>query len=352
MAASLNFLLLLISSVLLASQFSVYEAANDGLLANGLSIDFHKSTCPQLESIVRTQLKKVYKQEIGQAAGILRLHFHDCFVRGCDASVLFDGSASGPSEKDTPPNFTLRPEAFKIIEDLRERIHSKCGRVVSCADITTLATRDAIFLSGGPDYKVPLGRRDGLNFATRNETLANLPGPSSTADFLLRSLGNKTFDATEVVALSGAHTIGRSHCNSFTRRLYPNQDPTMDQTFAKTLKSICPELNTNTTTFLDLRTPNTFDNKYYIDLINRQGLFTSDQDLFTDKRTSGIVKSFAENQSLFFDKFVQSMIKMSQLNVLTGNQGEIRAKCSVRNKDNASLIKSVGEEVVEDLSVF
>ncbi|KAJ7969786.1 Peroxidase [Quillaja saponaria] len=351
MAASFTSLVFIFS--LLASQLFVYQAtAEDAPLVNGLSWNFHKSTCPKLESIVRNQLKKVYKKDIGQAAGILRLHFHDCFVQGCDASVLLEGSASGPSEQDTPPNLTLRPEAFKIIEDLRQRIHKICGRTVSCADITTLATRDAIFFSGGPDYAVPLGRRDGLNFATRNETLANLPGPSSTADALLRSLGNKTFDATEVVALSGAHTIGRSHCNSFTRRLYPNQDPTLEQNFANNLKAICPELNTNTTTFLDFRTPNTFDNKYYIDLINRQGLFTSDQDLFTDSRTSGIVRSFAENQSLFFEKFVQSMIKMSQLKVLTGNQGEIRAKCSVRNTDNASFFKSVVEEVVEDVSVF
>ncbi|KAJ7974024.1 Peroxidase [Quillaja saponaria] len=354
--ASYNSLLLL-SSLLLGSYFcSVSEAATDAPVIKGLSWTFYDSSCPQLEDIVRKELKKVFKKDIGQAAGLLRLHFHDCFVQGCDGSVLLDGSTSGPSEQDAPPNLTLRPRAFEIIDDLRARIHKKCGRVVSCADITALAARDSVVLSGGPDYQVPLGRRDGLGFATRNATLANLPPPSGTADVILRSLASKSFDATDVVALSGAHTIGISHCSSFTGRLYPTQDPTLEQTFAKNLKVVCPTPTTNSTTALDLRTPNKFDNKYYLDLMNRQGLFTSDQDLFTDKRTKEIVKSFALDQSLFFDKFVKAVIKMGQLSVLTGNKGEIRSKCSVRNKDNASHLKTVVEEVVEevveDLSVF
>ncbi len=66
-------------------------------------------------------------------------------MQGCDASVLLDGSASGPSEQEAPPNLTLRPEAFEIIEDLRELVHKQCGRVVSCADITAIAAREAVF---------------------------------------------------------------------------------------------------------------------------------------------------------------------------------------------------------------
>jgi peroxidase len=67
-------------------------------------------------------------------------------MQGCDASVLLDESASGPSEKNASANQFLRKEAYKIIEDLRERVHKKCGRVVSCADITALAARDSVVL--------------------------------------------------------------------------------------------------------------------------------------------------------------------------------------------------------------
>ncbi|KAJ6391860.1 hypothetical protein OIU77_025760 [Salix suchowensis] len=105
--------------------------------------------------------------------------------KGCDGSVLLDGSASGPSEQDAPPNLTLRAKAFEIIDDLRERIHKECGRVVSCSDILAIAALDSVYLSGGPDYDVPLGRRDGLNFATQNATLQNLPPPFANADTIL-----------------------------------------------------------------------------------------------------------------------------------------------------------------------
>ena len=67
-------------------------------------------------------------------------------MQGCDASVLLDGSASGPSEQDARPNLTLRAKAFEIIEALRELIHKECGRIVSCADIVALAARDSVVL--------------------------------------------------------------------------------------------------------------------------------------------------------------------------------------------------------------
>ncbi|OIT04415.1 PREDICTED: peroxidase 12-like [Nicotiana attenuata] len=344
---SSTFELLFISSLLLFSQFFVSEAQGLPPVVKGLSWTFFQSSCPKLESIVRKRLEKVFKDDVGQAAGLLRLHFHDCFVQGCDGSVLLDGSAGGPSEKTAIPNLTLRKESFKIIDDLRERVHKECGRIVSCSDITALAARDAVVLTGGPNYVVPLGRRDGQNFATEQATLDNLVAPTANTTTLLTRLATKGFDPTDVVALSGAHTIGISHCTSFTERLYPNQDSTMDKTFANNLKTSCPTTNSNNTVNMDILSPNVFDNKYYVDLINRKGLFTSDQDLFTDRRTKNIVTSFSANQTLFFNKFVNAMIKMGQLNVLTGGQGEIRAKCSVRNKDK--LLAAVVEGLEKTL---
>nr|AAA98491.1 anionic peroxidase [Petroselinum crispum] len=340
-ANGLGFLFLLALSLLfISSQLYVSATYSTVPAVKGLEYNFYHSSCPKLETVVRKHLKKVFKEDVGQAAGLLRLHFHDCFVQGCDASVLLDGSASGPSEQDAPPNLSLRSKAFEIIDDLRKLVHDKCGRVVSCADLTALAARDSVHLSGGPDYEVPLGRRDGLNFATTEATLQNLPAPSSNADSLLTALATKNLDATDVVALSGGHTIGLSHCSSFSDRLYPSEDPTMDAEFAQDLKNICPP-NSNNTTPQDVITPNLFDNSYYVDLINRQGLFTSDQDLFTDTRTKEIVQDFASDQELFFEKFVLAMTKMGQLSVLAGSEGEIRADCSLRNADNPSFPASV-----------
>ncbi|KAK1435501.1 hypothetical protein QVD17_01265 [Tagetes erecta] len=338
--------------LLLSCNTIIISHAQTPAPAPGLSYTFYRTTCPQLESIIQQNLRTVFASDIGQAAGLLRLHFHDCFVQGCDGSVLLNGSASGPSEQDAPPNLTLRAQAFAIIENLRRLVHNACGRVVSCSDITALAARDAVFLSGGPNYSLPLGRRDGLTFATRNATLANLPPPTANTSTLLNSLGQKGFTPTDVVALSGGHTIGISHCTSFTGRLYPTRDPTMDQTFFNNLRITCPAINSTNTTFMDIRSPNVFDNRYYVDLMNRQGLFTSDQDLYTDSRTRSIVTSFAVNQTLFYQNFVSAMIKMAQLSVLTGTQGEIRANCSRRNSNDLFILPTMENDQDEKLASY
>ncbi|CAL9110692.1 unnamed protein product [Musa textilis] len=313
-------------------------------IATGLSFDFYKFTCPKVEPLVRNFLAQLFKKDVGLAAALLRVHFHDCFVQGCDGSILLDGSAGGPSEKNAPPNLTLRPAAFKAINDLQTLISKACGQVVSCSDISALAARDSVFLSGGPDYRVPLGRRDGLNFATRDAVLSFLPPPTSTVTELINALAKLKLDTTDLVTLSGGHTIGIGHCASFQDRLFPSQDPTLEPTFAKNLYRTCPVKDTTNTTVNDIRTPNTFDNKYYVDLVSKQGLFTSDQGLFGDSRTKPLVSSFAVNQPLFFDKFVYSMTKMGQLSVLTGKQGEIRKNCSALNSGKKVLWSVVDGE--------
>jgi len=97
------------------------------------------------ESIVRSFVQDAVRRDVGLAAGLLRLHFHDCFVQGCDASVLLDGSATGPGEQQAPPNLTLRPTAFKAINDIHDRLQKECGgAVVSCSDVLALAARDSV----------------------------------------------------------------------------------------------------------------------------------------------------------------------------------------------------------------
>ncbi|KAL5228964.1 hypothetical protein ABZP36_017229 [Zizania latifolia] len=318
-------------------------------VAKGLSFDFYKSSCPKAESIVREFLKKAISKDVGLAAALIRLHFHDCFVQGCDGSILLSKIRPGEdSEQEAPPNTSLRPSAFKAVNDIRALLHKACGLVVSCSDIVTLAARDSVKLGGGPDYKVPLGRRDGLTFATRDKVLDALPPPTSHVPALVKALGKLNLDPTDLVALSGAHTVGIAHCTSFDGRLFPQVDDTMDKWFASHLKlTACPVANiTTNTTVNDIRTPNTFDNKYYVDLLNRQGLFTSDQDLFVNATTKPLVTKFAVDQSAFFDQFVYSIVKMGQIEVLTGSQGQIRANCSVRNP-GAGLPWSAVETVVE-----
>jgi peroxidase len=114
-------------------------------VAPGLSFDFYKRSCPRAEAVVRSFVREAVRRDAGLAAGLLRLHFHDCFVQGCDASVLLEGSATGPGEKQAPPNLRLRPSALKAINDIHDRLNRECGgAVVSCSDVLALAARDSV----------------------------------------------------------------------------------------------------------------------------------------------------------------------------------------------------------------
>jgi peroxidase len=72
--------------------------------------------------------------------------------------------------------------------------------------------------------------------------------------------------------------------------------------------------------------PNTFENIYFSNLQTNEGLLHSDQELLstTGEDTIDIVNNFSANQTAFFASFVVSMIKMGNISVLTGIEGEIR----------------------------
>lgn len=289
----------------------------------GLSPDFHAASCPQLENIVRSAVQAALQREIALAAGLLRIFFHDCFPQGCDASVLLKGSNT---EQEMGPNTTLQPRALQLIEDIRAKVHAACGPTVSCADITALATRDAVVASGGPSYDVPQGQLDSFAPASEND-VNNLPSPAtaSISDLMSAFSSRGLRDLADLVALSGAHTVGRAHCPFFADR-----SGRQDDTFSRKLAANCskhPDRLQN----LDVITPDLFDNSYYIALTFNQGVFTSDMALIKDRSTAPIVRQFARSKDAFFAQFASSMVKLGKAPRPAGNVGEIRRSCFRRN---------------------
>lgn len=111
-------------------------------------------------------------------------------------------------------------------------------------------------------------------------------------------------------------------------------DPTLNATYANTLKQRCPKGgDTRSLIDLDEQSSLTFDNKYFSNLQNQRGLLQTDQELFSTKgaETVAIVNRFASSQSQFFSSFAKAMIKMGNLNPLTGTNGEIRLDCKKVN---------------------
>ncbi|CAI0433623.1 unnamed protein product [Linum tenue] len=110
-----------------------------------LSANFYSTSCPNLLTIVRNQMTQAVNNDARMAASILRLFFHDCFVNGCDASVLLDDTTTLTGEKNAGPNQnSLR--GFAVIDNIKTRVEAACNATVSCADILALAARDGVVL--------------------------------------------------------------------------------------------------------------------------------------------------------------------------------------------------------------
>ncbi|KNA06124.1 hypothetical protein SOVF_183950 [Spinacia oleracea] len=301
-----------------------------------LKVGFYNQSCKSAERIVNEEVSKGFMTDKGVAPGLVRLHFHDCFVRGCDGSVLIDSTSTNTAEKDSPANNpSLR--GFEIIDNAKTRLETECKGVVSCADILAFAARDSVAITGGPTYDVPGGRRDG-RVSLASEVLRDIPAPSLNVNQLTQSFANKKLTQEEMVTLSGAHTIGRTHCTSINNRIYNfngtnGGDPTLDSKYAGQLQQQCPQGSTDSTLVvpMDPNNPLVTDVGYYQDILANRGLFTSDQTLLTNNNTASEVNQNAGSQLLWMRKFAAAMVKMGQIDVLTGTTGEIRINCRVIN---------------------
>ncbi|KAJ4887536.1 Peroxidase 72 [Raphanus sativus] len=329
MALPLNILIAALSLIVLSPLGFCSKTYESG---GYLFPQFYDHSCPKAQEIVQSIVAKAFAHDPRMPASLLRLHFHDCFVKGCDASILLDSSGTIISEKRSNPNRNSA-RGFELIEEIKHALEQECPETVSCADILALAARDSTVITGGPRWEVPLGRRDARG-ASLSGSNNDIPAPNNTFQTILTKFKRQGLDLVDLVSLSGSHTIGDSRCTSFRQRLYNQSgngkpDLTLNQYYASVLRKQCPRSGGDQNLFaLDLATQFKFDNQYFKNLIMYKGLLSSDEVLFTENRESKeLVKLYAENEEAFFEQFGKSMVKMGNISPLTGGRGEIRRIC-------------------------
>ncbi|KAB1224591.1 Peroxidase 2 [Morella rubra] len=286
--------------------------------------DFYDKSCPVALSTIKWVVEAAVNKEPRMAASLLRLHFHDCFVNGCDGSILLDPTSTIDSEKNAVPNLNS-VRGFEVVDNIKSEVDKACGSsVVSCADILAIAARDSVVLQGGPTWEVQLGRRDST---TASRTTANtaIPSPLSDLPALIDNFKNQGLDETDLVALSGGHTIGYARCLAFRNRIY--NDTNIDSEFADSLKFECPSSGGDSNLAPLDPTTESFDMEYFRNLVEKKGLLHSDQALFNGGSTDALVEKYSSDAIAFSNAFAKSMVKMGNIKPLTGNEGEIRLNC-------------------------
>ncbi|CAL5375785.1 unnamed protein product [Camellia sinensis] len=233
--------------------------------SGSLEYDFYRESCPQAQKIIRSS---VARSDVAPVP--LRLVFHDCFIEGCDESVLFDAIDGVDSEKESPPNEPLK--GFDLIDIIKSKLEEACPGAVSCADILVLTARESVvlicylslslslsslsshlelyleFQGGGPFY-LKTGRRDS-NLSFSEIATYELPSPQDDLPQTITSFASRGFDERETVSLLGAHSIGTIGGKFILNRLYnfgwtDEPDPTIDIEVVNLLRSRCNNSRTS-----------------------------------------------------------------------------------------------------------
>ncbi|CAL1372599.1 unnamed protein product [Linum trigynum] len=294
-----------------------------------LKVGYYAKSCPNAEAIVKKVMDQVMDVAPSLSGPLLRMHFHDCFVRGCDGSLLINSTKNNTAEKDSPPNFTLR--GYGVIDRVKEALEKECPGVVSCADTLAIVARDVTVATKGMYWEVETGRRDGrVSILTDAFTL--IP-PSANISTLISGFKARGLSVKDLVVLQGSHTIGISHCSSFTNRIYNftgkgDVDPTLDSEYIPRLRSKCRSPADQTTVVeMDPGSFKTFDDGYFKLVAKRRALFQSDAAMLDNAETKAYVEKSVTAGSTFLKDFGESMVKMGRIGVLTGRAGEIRKVC-------------------------
>ncbi|XP_039050952.1 putative L-ascorbate peroxidase 6 [Hibiscus syriacus] len=219
---------------------------------------------------IKEEISKVVTK--GKAAGVLRLVFHDAGTfemnentGGMNGSVVY--------ELERPENAGLK-KSVKVLEKAKKEIDSI--RSVSWADMIAVGGAEAVSVCGGPKIPVTLGRLD----SGEPDPEGKLPQESLDAAGLKQCFRQKGFSTQELVALSGAHTIGGKGFGS----------------------------------------PVAFDNSYFKILLEKPwnssaGMSTmiglpSDHAIVEDDECLRWIAKYAKNQDMFFEDFKNSYIKL------------------------------------------
>lgn len=264
---------------------------------------------------------------------LLRLAFHDCVTRdgaegGSNGSVRF--------ELDWRENRHL-----DVAISALDPIHQSVGSDLSYADLIVLAGAEAVAAAGGPtismrelgtgridaskadprSLRAPvIGGRDPCPPAPaecRSRISSTLPEPGLSTDGMRAYFRRLGFSDDELVALCGAHSLGRHASLLGVSRECLRMKPAMSDACIETGKRL-PFVSSH---------PDQFDNSYFAALLRWRAqslepgeayFIPTDVTLVLDPVFRRIVMRFARDESAFFNAWRRAYVKLAHIGFTQG----------------------------------
>ena len=280
--------------------------------------DLQRSLSSSSSSLVRRSTADCLQKDPTLAGGILRLAFHDAATVECDRGGTYTGGPNGSIKYEvgwSENRGISRP--LSVLEDIHDSVGERVG--LSLADCIALAGAESVAFAGGPRIPIKLGRVDTMKSDARKRRKAlrqstdrslvetTLPSAGLDSDGLRLYFGALGFTESELVALCGAHDLGR-HVTLLD----------MDKGCLKNLTRDCLE---NAPTLMPFVTdePDKLSNTYFKKLLlwNEQKItlgevafIPTDVDLVVDEGLRVYVQDFARDEQLFFSTFKTAYQKL------------------------------------------
>eukprot|EP00232_Nephroselmis_pyriformis_P025959 CAMPEP_0182859256 /NCGR_PEP_ID=MMETSP0034_2-20130328/4181_1 /TAXON_ID=156128 /ORGANISM="Nephroselmis pyriformis, Strain CCMP717" /LENGTH=336 /DNA_ID=CAMNT_0024990827 /DNA_START=108 /DNA_END=1114 /DNA_ORIENTATION=+ len=231
----------------------------------------HHGRAYSVES-VSNDLRELYKSNQCMPL-MLRLAWHDAGTYSkWDKTGGANGSIRFPPEREHPANAGLRG-AMDLLEPIKAKHH------ISYADLYQLAAYVGVQVAGGPEIPFRAGRPDAYPSETTPD--GRLPDAAQGREHLRDVFYRMGFTDREVVALSGAHTLGRGH-----KDRSGHVGPWTER-------------------------PLEFSNDYFELLLEggRAGLLAlpTDKALLNSKEMRTWVQAYADDKALFFEDFAAAV---------------------------------------------
>lgn len=194
---------------------------------------------------------------------------------------------------------------------------------ISYGDLWCLAGVEAVKAMGGPDVPIKFGRLDHTDDSNVPPN-GRLPDGAKGTPHLRDIFYRMGFNDQEIVALSGAHNLGRCHADrsGFEGKWVHGSPIKFSNSYYKLLINEEWKLKTNTQGI-----------KQWADEDDEIMMLPTDYALIKDPAMLPWVEKYADDKELFYDHFSKVFAKLIELGISRDSEGRVRKNGRQNGKD-------------------